>query len=152
MSWRVSACQERIKNFQEKRTAAEGSRRAKTAAKRSAQNATKRENKRKGIKAKKKGREGAIAAAAAAKGGAANGSAEGACVYVYVCVCMGVCERACVYRCSGQGTTLVVARCHLGFPEIWCILSVSSSTWFGVLDMTYLSAGRQTSREGIFAL
>ena len=61
----ISFCQERIKKFQEKRTAAEGSRRAKTAQKRSAQLATKRENKRKGIKAKKKGREGAIAAAAA---------------------------------------------------------------------------------------
>ena len=67
--------QERIKNFQEKRTAAEGSRRAKTAAKRSAQTAIKRENKRKGIKARKKGREGAIAAVAAK--GEANGSAEG---------------------------------------------------------------------------
>ncbi|CAN0240775.1 unnamed protein product, partial [Hapterophycus canaliculatus] len=68
--------EERIKKFQEKRTAAEGSRRAKTAAKRSAQNATKRENKRKGAKAKKKGREGAIAAAAA-KGGAAEAAAAG---------------------------------------------------------------------------
>lgn len=68
-------CQERIKNFQEKRTAAEGSRRAKTAAKRSAQTAIKRENKRKGVKARKKGRESAIAAVAAKAG--ANGSAEG---------------------------------------------------------------------------
>lgn len=69
--------QERIKNFQEKRTAAEGSRRAKTAAKRSAQTALKRENKRKGVKARKKGREGAIAAVAAKAGGGANGSAQG---------------------------------------------------------------------------
>lgn len=71
--------QERIKDFQEKRTAAEGSRRAKTAAKRSAKTAIKRENKRKGIKAKKKGREGALAAVAAKRGAAevANGSIEG---------------------------------------------------------------------------
>lgn len=67
----------RIKEFQEKRTAAEGSRRAKTAAKRSAQLATKRENKRTGHKAKKKAKKSAIAAKAA------DGAAGGACVCVY---------------------------------------------------------------------
>ena len=70
-------CQERIKDFQEKRTAAAGSRRAKTAQKRSAQHATKRDNKRKGMKAKKKGREAAIAATAAK----AKANAEGCLLY-----------------------------------------------------------------------
>lgn len=44
----------RIKELQQKRTAAEGSRRAKTAEKRHAQVASKRERKRKGLKSKKK--------------------------------------------------------------------------------------------------
>lgn len=55
--WRVYMClssQQRIKELQQKRTAAEGSRRAKTAEKRNAEATSKREKKRKGVKGKKK--------------------------------------------------------------------------------------------------
>lgn len=81
--------QARIKEFQQKRTAAEGSRRAKTADKRSAQVSSKREKKKKGVKGKKKGDKAATAAEATTEGN------------------FWTVKNACQFLDSGRGVTRV---------------------------------------------